>query len=123
MTSMPASRKARAMIFAPRSWPSSPGLAISTRILFSGISQCPLWDRISAYTINCQMPSFNVFEWNLTGCLSNSSFFVCAENIAQGGADFAERRVSLHGVVEVRHEIFSALRGAAESRKTPNDLV
>src|SRR5918994_6950151 len=33
MTSMPASRKARAMIFAPRSWPSRPGLATTTRIL------------------------------------------------------------------------------------------
>src|SRR3954454_7763889 len=31
MTSMPASRSARAMIFAPRSWPSRPGFA--TRIL------------------------------------------------------------------------------------------
>src|SRR6187200_1134651 len=30
---MPASRSARAMIFAPRSWPSSPGLATTTRIL------------------------------------------------------------------------------------------
>src|SRR3569623_2117251 len=33
MTSMPASRSARAMIFAPRSWPSRPGLATTTRIL------------------------------------------------------------------------------------------
>src|ERR1700722_9762836 len=33
MTSMPASRKARAMILAPRSWPSRPGLATTTRIL------------------------------------------------------------------------------------------
>src|SRR3954447_19036347 len=32
MTSMPASRSARAMIFAPRSWPSRPGLATTTRI-------------------------------------------------------------------------------------------
>src|SRR5579863_5566711 len=32
MTSMPASRRARAIIFAPRSWPSSPGLATSTRM-------------------------------------------------------------------------------------------
>src|SRR5919201_2750619 len=31
MTSIPASRKARAMIFAPRSWPSRPGFAITTR--------------------------------------------------------------------------------------------
>src|SRR6266403_2369384 len=36
-TSMPASRRARAIIFAPRSWPSRPGLAINTRIFFSGI--------------------------------------------------------------------------------------
>src|SRR5882724_2211525 len=32
MTSMPASRRARAMIFAPRSCPSRPGLATTTRI-------------------------------------------------------------------------------------------
>src|SRR4051795_3733125 len=33
ITSIPASRSARAMIFAPRSWPSRPGFAITTRIL------------------------------------------------------------------------------------------
>src|SRR3954463_8902160 len=33
MTSMPASRRARAMILAPRSCPSKPGLATTTRIL------------------------------------------------------------------------------------------
>src|SRR5258707_15647593 len=32
MTSMPASRRARAITLAPRSWPSRPGLATSTRI-------------------------------------------------------------------------------------------
>src|SRR5262245_51965953 len=36
MTSIPASRNARAMIFAPRSWPSRPGFAITTRIFLSG---------------------------------------------------------------------------------------
>src|SRR5262249_19085244 len=35
MTSMPASRNARAITLAPRSWPSSPGLATSTRIFRS----------------------------------------------------------------------------------------
>src|SRR5919112_4713908 len=34
MTSMPASRRARAMILAPRSWPSRPGFATTTRIFF-----------------------------------------------------------------------------------------
>src|SRR5687767_12560568 len=33
MTSIPASRSALAMIFAPRSWPSRPGLATTTRVL------------------------------------------------------------------------------------------
>src|SRR4051812_41282645 len=32
MTSMPASRSARAITLAPRSWPSRPGLAMTTRI-------------------------------------------------------------------------------------------
>ena len=36
MTSMPASRSARAMIFAPRSCPSRPGLATTTRIFWVG---------------------------------------------------------------------------------------
>src|SRR4051794_33054255 len=39
MTSMPASRSARATTFAPRSCPSSPGFAISTRILSSLIAR------------------------------------------------------------------------------------
>src|SRR5687767_9388199 len=35
MTSIPASRKARAITFAPRSWPSRPGFATSTLIFRS----------------------------------------------------------------------------------------
>src|ERR1700735_4768444 len=37
MTSIPASRSARAITFAPRSCPSRPGLATSTRIFTSAI--------------------------------------------------------------------------------------
>src|SRR5256885_6268933 len=40
MTSIPASRSARAMIFAPRSWPSRPGFAMRTRIFFSSGILC-----------------------------------------------------------------------------------
>src|ERR1041385_239706 len=39
MTSMPASRSARAMIFAPRSCPSRPGLAITTLIFRATVGQ------------------------------------------------------------------------------------
>src|SRR5688572_7119615 len=41
MTSKPASRSARATILAPRSWPSRPGLATTTRILRSVIIGTP----------------------------------------------------------------------------------
>src|ERR671933_647887 len=36
---MPASRSARAMILAPRSWPSRPGFAITTRIFRATLGQ------------------------------------------------------------------------------------
>src|SRR3954453_11962181 len=39
MTSMPASRSARAMILAPRSCPSRPGFAITTRIFWATVPQ------------------------------------------------------------------------------------
>src|SRR5690242_2148397 len=39
MTSIPASRSARAMIFAPRSWPSRPGLATTTRIFRASLTR------------------------------------------------------------------------------------
>src|SRR5919202_6234165 len=43
MTSMPASRSARAMILAPRSWPSRPGFATTTRIfLLMGARDYPV---------------------------------------------------------------------------------
>src|ERR687888_221962 len=47
MTSMPASRSARAMILAPLSWPSRPGFAITTRIFLAtlGQSSWPVYDR------------------------------------------------------------------------------
>src|ERR687884_1917170 len=39
MTSIPASRSARAMIFAPRSCPSRPGFATTTRIFRATVGQ------------------------------------------------------------------------------------
>src|SRR4051794_38553883 len=39
MTSIPASRSARAMIFAPRSWPSRPGFATTTLIFPATVGQ------------------------------------------------------------------------------------
>src|SRR5215218_5410642 len=40
MTSNPASRSVRATIFAPRSWPSRPGLATRTRTVMNLLLAC-----------------------------------------------------------------------------------
>src|SRR5215813_3457842 len=94
MTSMPASRSARAMTFAPRSWPSRPGLAMSTRIFFSGITQGPL-------------EAFSSVLDNLTAS-RDGGFFVGAEDGAHRVADLAKRGVGFHRVVDVRHQVFVA---------------
>ena len=95
MTSMPASRSARAMIFAPRSWPSRPGLAINTLIFFSAIF---------------------VGEFSLApaGKSCDGDFFVGAEDFAEGVADFADGGVGFYGIEEIRHEVVFAFGGFAE---------
>src|SRR5438105_7976878 len=51
MTSMPASRRARAMIFAPRSWPSRPGFAITTLIF--RVTACEVYGGAVAGSVHC----------------------------------------------------------------------
>src|SRR5919112_3999567 len=53
MTSMPASRRARAMILAPRSCPSRPGLATTTRTL--RVAPPPLCSRSASACIICSL--------------------------------------------------------------------
>src|SRR3990172_12221078 len=76
MTSIPASRSARAMTFAPRSWPSRPGFAIRTRIFF-GIGTTSVEERFLPY----------------------------AEHLAHHVANLAERRTRPHRVEDVRHRV------------------
>src|SRR6266481_3999592 len=59
-----------------------------------------------------QHPDF--FLWHGLG-LGDGDFFVDAEDVAEGVADFAERGVGFHGVVEEGHEIVFAFGGGAES--------
>src|SRR5215470_3641800 len=98
MTSIPASRRARAMTLAPRSWPSSPGLAMSTRIFFIGSATN------SAFSSNCDL-------------------FVGAKSVAHGVADFAEGGVGFDGVVDEGHQIIFAFSRGAKSGEAACDFV
>src|SRR5688572_6050657 len=82
MTSMPASRNARAMTFAPRSWPSSPGLAITTRI-------------------------FRI--WSVRR-LNERDFLVFPPDLPEGVAHLADRRIRAHAVEERIHRVVAAAR-------------
>src|SRR5678816_2634273 len=56
MTSIPASRNARAMIFAPRSCPSSPGFATTTR------KGCPISDLILSASLVDDRPAIDTVD-------------------------------------------------------------
>ena len=55
--------------------------------------------------------------------LGDRDFFIGAEDVAQGVADFPERGVGFHGVVDVGHQIFRSLRGFAQSGEPARDFV
>src|SRR6266850_1115128 len=61
MTSMPASRSARATIFTPRSWPSSPTLAISTRTGGAMAANCTVLP--SAHPMTSDPQFFHDLAW------------------------------------------------------------
>src|ERR1039458_269908 len=125
MTSMPSSRKARAMILAPRSWPSRPGLATSTRIGCGMASILTFWfrsifgtplprgrgsdqsrDRKGAVLRWCGIWR----SWLEVGVLP-----IRAEDAAQGVADFSQGGVGADGIEEQGHSVFGSLGGALQS--------
>src|SRR5260370_39535071 len=83
MTSMPASRKARAITLTPRSCPSSPGFASKTLILWSLIIvPAPNQNRRSKHRLA-----------------------IFAKYRAQGIAHLAERRVGARAFYQQRHGV------------------
>src|SRR3712207_885284 len=86
---MPASRRARAMIFAPRSCPSRPGLATTTRIL------CP----------EASMAA---------GSLEDGRLGVGAEHLLQRQHDLALARMRAGAVEQRLHQVRLALGGLLE---------
>src|SRR6185295_8897058 len=98
MTSMPASRRARAMTFAPRSCPSSPGLAITTlilRISFSGFGICRIPNPPNPRESQIPNPE----------SLNNGHFLVLAPHFAERVAHLTDRRVGAHGVENREHHV------------------
>src|SRR5213080_1808660 len=98
MTSMPASRSARVITFAPRSCPSRPGFAMTTRsFLLSAINHQPL--------------------------ANNRHFLVLTPDLAQRIAHLANRRVGANGVENGRHEIRRGLGRRGQSVERSADAV
>jgi len=54
--------------------------------------------------------------------LGDGDFFVGAEDVAEGVADFAEGGVAFHGIVDKRHEIVFAFGGGAQGAEAAVDL-
>src|SRR6059036_2668305 len=78
---MPASRSALAMILAPRSWPSRPTLATTTR----------------------SRP--DVLVWITSALLVDRGLAVSAENVLQRGDDLALGSAGAGAVEQRRHEV------------------
>src|SRR5574337_1133200 len=104
MTSKPASRKARATTLAPRSWPSSPGLAITIRIFGSvidSILSCP-HRRISRPKLS-STPVLPRASW---GDGSNDGrFLVLSVHGPKDVTDLADRRLGLHALHHLIHGV------------------
>src|SRR5438309_502982 len=103
MTSMPASRSARAMTLAPRSWPSSPGFAMTTRIF-----------RIRPESAIRNPQSAMSYDGH---------FHVLPPDVPERIAHLADRRVRADRVEDRRHHVVAAARGGAQPIQRANDGV
>src|SRR6478735_1907833 len=89
---MPASRRARAMILAPRSCPSRPGLATTTRI-FRAVAASMSAGKVSAWPEK-RPPA-----------LEDGRLGVGAEDLLHGGDHLALGRPGAGGLDDRRHQV------------------
>src|SRR4030042_2639216 len=103
MTSIPASRKARAMTFAPRSWLSRPGLAMRIRIGWFIIISLPAKVGITS----CRLPGLPLP--------------VFAEDLFQRSKNFPDGGIVFHGLLDGHHQVvlvaFRFGRGLPDGRQ------
>src|SRR4030042_6860452 len=94
MTSIPASRSARQITLAPRSWPSKPGLATRTLIFLSGMS--------SSFT----RPGSKCHR-----------LLVFSVDVFQGAHDLSQGGIGLDTFQEIGHEVLVVAGGLLEVRE------
>src|SRR6266705_3329663 len=95
---MPASRRARAMIFAPRSCPSKPGFAITTRIFrATTVSLEAVRRRVSRLEGLAAVERRGGLE---DGCLAPN-----APDLPQGVTHLAHGHIRLRGLDDRRHQV------------------
>src|SRR6267142_1683916 len=116
---MPASRSARAITLAPRSWPSRPGFAMTTlslRIVILASLKCEV--RSAADSGRLQTSDFTLHTSHLH-VLYHRHFFVLAPDVPERVAHLADGRVDADGVDDGRHQVLGRGRGGAEGVERP----
>src|SRR5512143_183505 len=107
---MPASRSARAMTFAPRSWPSRPGLAMTTRILRM---------RVSSFQFPASSWKLEAGDWKLY----QRHLFVLAPHLPERVAHLADGRVRPGAVEQWVHRVGVASRRVPQRVEGPSHGV
>src|SRR5690349_6195583 len=97
MTSIPASRNARAITLAPRSWPSRPGLAMTTLSLRISLARS-----VGPADVRTGRSSGRSDDWH---------FLVFSPHLAKRVAHLADRRIGADRVEDWRHQVVGGLRG------------
>src|SRR5579884_198852 len=104
MTSMPASRSARAMILAPRSCPSRPGFATTTRIFPAtarSVTEGP------KSHVRCQTPDVAASS----RASEDGGLTPRAPHFAQRVAHLAHRHVGARGLHDRLHQVPAVVSG------------
>src|SRR5688572_4723578 len=107
---MPASRRARAITFAPRSCPSRPGLAMTPRIRCCDTLPAPAPGLPGARPAKRGQTDIDNLETDLRApSLNYRNFVILAPGLAQNGTHFSDCGIRPNRIQQRRHRVFGAL--------------